>query len=160
MKKALRIIELIIQTILIIIIIINFISIVSVKILKNDFPVVFGYTFFSVLSGSMEPSISVGDEVIVKITDDVEINDVITFREDGAFVTHRLLDYQDGRYITKGDNNDSNDEPVYKGNVIGKVVLVIPFLGQLKYIFTNIYFIIALFGAYFVFELFVVKKND
>ena len=67
MKKTLKVFEIIFQVILVIIIIINLISIVSVKIMKNPYPNVFGYSYFTVISGSMKPTINVGDEVIVKI---------------------------------------------------------------------------------------------
>ncbi|SDM15380.1 signal peptidase, endoplasmic reticulum-type [Halogranum gelatinilyticum] len=93
---------------------------------------------YTVLSGSMEPSISPGDVVVV---DDVgastlERGDVITFRRDGETkpTTHRIVEIREtetGRaFVTKGDANEARDGPtVAPENVVGEVLLVIPLVG-------------------------------
>ena len=157
MKKIQKILEKIFQVILLIIIVINLIAIVSVKIYKNSYPKIFGYTYFEVISGSMEPTIKVGDEIFVKITKNVEENDIISFKEDGQIVTHRLIKIDDGKYTTKGDNNDSEDKPIYKNDIIGKVIFTIPYLGKIKYVITNIYFLVILIISYAIYEI-IAKK--
>lgn len=162
MKKTLKVFEIIFQVILVIIIIINLISIVSVKIMKNPYPNVFGYSYFTVISGSMKPTINVGDEVIVKITKDIKENDIITFTEDDIFVTHRVKEITDEGIVTQGDNNESEDNIKKPSDVVGKVELIIPKLGKIKYIITNIYFIVALVICYIIYEilLYIYDKND
>ena len=101
----------------------------------------FGLQMFSVLSGSMEDSISVGGVVYVKEVEPVEIavGDVITYRMGNAVVTHRVIELvpaDDGSGVTlfrtKGDANNSADStPVHPQNVIGKVVFDLPLLGYL-----------------------------
>lgn len=162
MKKTLKVFEIIFQVILVIIIIINLISIVSVKIMKNPYPNVFGYSYFTVISGSMKPTINVGDEVIVKITKDIKENDIITFTEDDIFVTHRVKEITDEGIVTQGDNNESEDNIKKPSDVVGKVELIIPKLGKIKYVITNIYFIVALVICYIIYEilLYIYDKND
>ncbi|AUX10389.1 signal peptidase I [Halalkaliarchaeum desulfuricum] len=93
---------------------------------------------YVVLSGSMEPAISVGDVVIV---DDVEAeaiqeNDVITYVRGGEETptTHRVVEVleEDGQlaFRTQGDANDEPDAtPVPAEQVNGKVILTFPYIG-------------------------------
>jgi signal peptidase len=91
-----------------------------------------------VQSGSMEPTIQRLAIVGVKKTTKLEIGDIITFVEADStrLVTHRLVEYQEkeGReiFITKGDANDDADSYLpTKDQIIGKVVVNIPYLGYL-----------------------------
>jgi signal peptidase len=91
-----------------------------------------------VKSGSMEPTIPTGSLVIVKPMQNYGIGDVITFGADTKTeipTTHRIIGYEsdaEGRsvYRTQGDANEDPDaNPVAKGEVIGKVVLHLPYVG-------------------------------
>jgi len=98
-----------------------------------------GYEAKIVQSGSMEPAIATGALVIVKAEARYVVEDVITFttRSDSDVpTTHRIVEdgLQAGElvYFTKGDaNNDVDPEPVNPANVLGKVILDIPYLGYL-----------------------------
>ena len=101
-------------------------------------PKFFGIHSYTVLTGSMEPSIHVGSLVCAKATDPVSLStdDVIVFYDgrNTIPVTHRVVENQtaSNQIITKGDANAANDiTPVDYANVIGKVVLCIPVLGRL-----------------------------
>lgn len=158
MKKLINLLKDIVEVIIIVVIIINLIAIISLKILKLGYPNLFGYTYFSVLTGSMEPTIKVGDEVIVKVTKNIKENDIITFQEEGSFITHRLIRIEGDKLITKGDYNKSEDLPITKDVVIGKVIFKIPFLGRFKYVITDYRFLAVLFVCYLVFE--IVEKKE
>ena len=94
-----------------------------------------------VLTGSMQPTINPGDIVLTAPISRVEpkIDDVAAYqarRFDGAPVgvfTHRIID-GDGKngWILKGDNNPSPDiqEPT-NSDILGVVIFVIPWLGNL-----------------------------
>ncbi len=88
-----------------------------------------------VTSGSMEPSIRVGDVLLVSDPPSglVAQHGVITFeRDDGEFVAHRVAEvFKDtGEYRTKGDANDVADlDFVPAGNVTGVGRLVVPVVG-------------------------------
>lgn len=104
------------------------------------------FSIYTIVSGSMEPTISVMDSIVnfkIKDANDVEINDVITFISTwkvnyGMTVTHRVvgidtLDDGSRCFITRGDNVPQPDEGCVKEqNVIGVVKAVIPGLGNLQ----------------------------
>ena len=95
-----------------------------------------------VLTGSMEPVIYPGDVIIVKkMLEEEQIDaltkgDVITFQRLDYTVTHRiqdvLIDEAGNRsFVTKGDNNESEDqEAVLPNDIRGIVVRVIPKIGM------------------------------
>lgn len=116
MKKVLKIIGYIIISILVLIAILIGIVFIQTKTNPDKVPTIFGYKPFIVLSGSMETEIYKGDLVIVKEVkhNKLKLNDVIAFRdEDNYVVTHRIVDINkennETKYITKGDNNNTND---------------------------------------------------
>ncbi len=90
---------------------------------------VFGYGSAVVVSDSMETAISKGDVIIVHREGSYRQGDVILFADGGDFTTHRIVREENGAYITKGDNNDSEDSPVSQDRVVGKVCTVIPSVG-------------------------------
>ena len=114
-------------------IIIGIYYLVQIKILNNSYANIFGFTFFEVATGSMADTIQIGDAVIVKITNDVKENDIIVYKEDDDFITHRLIEKdEDGKLVTKGDANNSEDKPIESSQVLGKVIYIIPKLGTLR----------------------------
>jgi signal peptidase len=88
---------------------------------------------FVVLSGSMEPTLSPGDVVVVDATAPIRENDVITYLTAGTGVptTHRVVSVLPEGYETKGDANENVDAAVVpQASVLGRVVLVVPLLGH------------------------------
>ena len=97
---------------------------------------VFGFKTFSVISGSMEPTYSVGDLLYVKEAEfeDIKVGDPITFtlNKDLTVATHRVvrIDTEKQCFYTKGDANaDEDRNPVSYKNVIGVPKFSIPWLG-------------------------------
>ncbi len=78
-----------------------------------------------VSSGSMEPELSVGDVIIIKSCANYEVGDIITYSvDDKYFVTHRIIEREGNNFVTKGDNNNVEDnQAVFKENIEGKVIL-------------------------------------
>lgn len=126
----------------------------------------FGYRYYDVLTGSMEPTYHVGDLIFVKITDaaDINVGDPVTFNpgaSSDAYLTHRVTekieDYQGTGVIcfrTKGDANESEDPFVIdESRMIGTVKLNIPFLGYVvqfvQYHYILIIIFIVLFSVFF-----------
>ncbi|MFC7131988.1 MULTISPECIES: signal peptidase I [Salinibaculum] len=87
---------------------------------------------FVILSGSMEPSVSPGDVVIVDASAAIAVGDVITFDNGNEIpTTHRVVGVVDGQYVTKGDANENADaQPVDPSNVLGEVTVTIPLVGH------------------------------
>ena len=113
---------------------------IQTRILGNDYSSLFGYSTFEVVTGSMDPEIQIGDWIIVKYAgNNIEPKDVITYQKDGEFVTHRVIEEYNGTYITKGDANNTKDDPVSREQIVGKVVKVLPSFGILRKTILNIY---------------------
>ena len=91
----------------------------------------------TVISGSMRPTLDVGDVVIIaKVsTDNVNPGDIIQFREsEGVTTVHRVVEIREieGQtvFITQGDANSEPDfNPVIPANVVGKAIFEIPKIG-------------------------------
>ena len=104
--------------------------VVSVKYFKKD--VTLGYTFYEIATGSMEPTLNVKDFIIVKESDKYSVGDIITYKEDNSYITHRIIKINGDTLVTKGDANNSEDKIISKSEVIGKVVKIIPKGGVIK----------------------------
>ncbi len=124
MKKILKKIDFFTLILIILLIIVSY-CYAQLKIFGKEYINCCGYTIFQVITGSMEDTIKIKDIVIVKLTDDVKENDIITYRAGENFVTHRVISIQDKEIITKGDANNTEDNPISKNDIIGKVVFII-----------------------------------
>lgn len=122
MKKKL---DTFLTIILIIILAILVFCYAQLKIFNKDYINFCGYTIFQVITGSMSNTINPQDIVIVKLTDDVKTHDIITFRVGDDFVTHRIIGNEEDKIITRGDANNSQDAPITKDQIVGKVVFII-----------------------------------
>ena len=132
-----------------------------------------GLQVFNVISGSMEPTYSVGDLLYVKTVDpdSVRVGDPITFvlNEDLAVATHRVgaVDSVNRQFTTKGDANESEDaRPGHFNNLVGVPVFAIPLLGYVSaYIqsppgmYVAITFGVLLLAAVFLPDL-LMKKSE
>ena len=125
MKKVKAIIKYIFYSFLIFLLGLFCYVFVCLDILHKDYVNIFGYTYFVVVSGSMSGEIEVNDIVIVYITKKVQIDDIIAFKSDKSIVTHRLVQKSNGKYITKGDMNDTYDKAITKKDIIGKIVFIL-----------------------------------
>lgn len=104
--------------------------IVSIKFFNKD--ITLRYTFYEIATGSMEPTLNVKDFIIVKESDKYSVGDIITYKEDNSYITHRIIKINGDTLVTKGDANNSEDKIISKSEVIGKVVKIIPKGGVVK----------------------------
>ena len=122
---------------MIIVIIIGAYYMYQIKIQKKEYANIFGYSFFEVATGSMSPTIEVGDVVITKITKDVNKNDVIVYKDGESIITRRLIEKNEEEIITRGDANNSEDKPIKENMIIGQVIKIIPQLGTWQKILSS-----------------------
>jgi signal peptidase len=101
------------------------------SLVGNRLPMPFGYGASVVLSGSMEPNLSVNDLVIIKETQDVNVGDVIVYESGGEMIIHRVLNVDGDTIITQGDANNIADEPFDVSSVRGKMIASFPAVGGL-----------------------------
>lgn len=102
------------------------------------------YPMAAVSGSSMWPTLHKGDLVFIKGVDDVEdlqVGDIISFRQDRGFSIHRVMKIEGEVITTRGDGNFGDDPPITVDDVMGKVPKVwgrlarVPFLGNLSLIF-------------------------
>jgi signal peptidase I len=92
---------------------------------------------FAIMTGSMEENIHAGDYILIMRKNDYHINDVVTFRKDGTYITHRIIKEEGEYFITKGDANNTEDDKIEKSSVVGKVIIsggVLNFVIRYKYV--------------------------
>ena len=126
----------------------------------------FGYRYYDVLTGSMQPAYNVGDLILVKVTDpsEIQVGDPVTFNPgstDDSYLTHRVTQKLENYmgtgnicFKTKGDANETEDPFVIDGSrMIGVVKMKIPFVGYLvqfvQYNYIIIIVLIVLFSVFF-----------
>ena len=165
-SKQIKIFEKIINILLnILIVIFAFILLVSIynniqiSILKNDYSSFFDYSLFEVQTGSMSGTIEVGDWIVVKKTNDIDLNDIITFKQGNEFTTHRVIEKYNDTYVTKGDVNNTKDEPISKDDIVGKVVNVLPHFGILRKTLFNPLVVVSLIITLFLINI-ALKKEE
>lgn len=121
-----------VTTVLVVLAVLLAVALVGVRVV--------GYTPYTILSGSMEPTYHVGSLIYVKQVDpaDLKVGDPITFAlDEDTIATHRIIeivpDEEDPsvlRFATKGDANDVADGSlVHYKNIIGTPVFTVPYLG-------------------------------
>ncbi len=112
--------------------------------------IVLGWQFNTVMSGSMDPTLKVGDIIVSQPANPeaIEVGDIITYYSPqlGKTIVHRVIEKHVGSEVyassrpngdsqlylkTQGDANENPDpEVVPAQNVVGKVGFHVPFLGH------------------------------
>ena len=107
---------------------------------REKTPSLFGWKAYVILSGSMEPQLQVGDLVIVKETENVQVGDIISYRQGNSVVTHRVCQINETGYITKGDANNAYDpQSVPFCAIEGKMQCWVPLVGKAVLLLQNKY---------------------
>ncbi len=163
------------------IIVITFVCLISVFLIyyivdsqlhANDENYKPGISIYTIVSPSMTPVIHVYDVVVnvkTKGPQDIQIGDIITYKSvaatsEGMTITHRVVNIDqlpDGtfEYMTQGDNNSEPDSSyVAYDQVIGKEILIIPYLGKLQFLIATqkgwLFLLLIPIGIYLLKELF------
>ena len=92
--------------------------------------------FFTNKSYSMSPIIDTNSLIMVKKFNSYQPGDIITYYakidDQEQIITHRIVRLGGNVYLTKGDTNQVIDQyEVVPRLIIGKVVLIVPYLGLL-----------------------------
>ena len=99
------------------------------RVMGDLLPMPFGYGAAVVLSGSMEPTYSAGDLLIVKKADHYQTGDIVVYQTGQNLVVHRIIDMNGETVTTQGDANNAPDEPFAVTQIKGISVGSIPFVG-------------------------------
>lgn len=96
---------------------------------------IIGIKPYVVISGSMEPNIKIGSVSFVNTRypyKKIQVGDVIAFKRDTIFATHRVVEITEEGFITKGDaNNIADGKIVSQNEYVGKNILSIQKLGYI-----------------------------
>ena len=105
---------------------------------------------FIVETGSMEDKIHTGDYVLVHRAKDYSVGDIITYRVNNYFVTHRIVEIDGDKITTKGDANNTIDDEINRNQIEGKVI----YCGGLLNFIINFKYALAAFliGIYLLFS--------
>ncbi len=113
-----------------------------------------------VLSGSMEPTMYKGDILFLNMgSEPFRVGEIVVFKIEGRNIpiVHRILEVHEDakgeqRILTKGDNNDGFDRPLYQASynprvaptmwlkreqVLGRAVGFLPYIGHLTIVMTE-----------------------
>jgi len=119
---------------------------------------IFNYSYFTVVSPSMQDEIPQGSFILVKHINPNKLKegDNITYMADrGTSVTHKIVGIYENYdnsgalgFKTKGVNNINPDrEIVYEASVVGKVIFVLPVFGAvLSNLSENVFLVFIIFG--------------
>lgn len=102
-----------------------------------------------VVSGSMRPELEIGDIIIIKRCSDYNVNDIITYEIDNYLVTHRIIEKDGENFVTKGDNNNvQDDNKVSLQNIKGKMIINSKLL---KLVYSNWLLVVLIIIAIYIF---------
>lgn len=110
----------------IITIILSIIYLFPIIIQNKGYGNILGYSIFQIKSGSMEPTINIGDFVITKTDTTFQEGDIIIYQEKNHFfICHRVNKIIGNSVICKGDNNNTIDIEISNENIVGKVIKIL-----------------------------------
>jgi signal peptidase len=152
-KKGLKLIVDILTFLVFIVLIVIIFAKFKMMISGNDYFELAGYSVFSVKTGSMAPAINQNDVILVKSQDYYEMGDIITYKEEKSYITHRIISVRGHDIITQGDANNAKDSSITDDMVIGKVVKIYSNLGVWQKVVTTPKIIIMIFVTLMLFDI-------
>lgn len=126
---------------------INVYALNASRLAGNQVPMPFGVGASVVLSGSMEPALSVGDLLLLKEQESYEIGEIVVYQSGSMPIVHRIISLQDEQVVTKGDANNTADEAFPMEAIKGKVVCAVPFMGYIVWTLKSPVGILLTLGA-------------
>lgn len=151
-KKILNILTTVLMVSLIVLLVAMFIARASGNSLS-----IFGFRLYRVATDSMEPTLMVGDVILVRQADGDEIHkdDIISYKAEegvmkGNIITHRVIlepEEQDGKWLiqTQGDREGATLDPqITDDQVVGKYVRTMPIISKIYSFFLKPYGLITL----------------
>lgn len=134
-------------TVLAVLIGLNVYTLNATRLAGNQVPMPFGIGASVVLSGSMEPALSVGDLLIVREAESYEVGDIVVYQSGRIAVVHRITAIDGDTVTTQGDANNVADEPIPMEAICGKVAVAIPLIGYLAWAMKSPIAVLAMLAA-------------
>ena len=70
----------------------------------------------------MRDTLQVNDYIIVRKSNNYKVGDIVTYRLEDKTITHRIVEVNGSKIITKGDANFNIDKSISKKQIVGKVI--------------------------------------
>lgn len=96
-----------------------------------------GFRVYRIGSGSMEPTLKINSFVLIKKSDKYEIDDIVTYKKNNEYITHRIIEINNNEIIAKGDANNTADDPINKNTIVGKVIFNLNVINFINYLFNK-----------------------
>ena len=107
---------------------------------------------YNVETGSMEDKIHPGDYILLLKRDNYQVGDVITFKINDYFITHRIIKIENGKLTTKGDANNMEDAEITFDQIEGKAIYwggALNFIIKYKFVLAAFILGLYLLSCYF-----------
>ncbi len=136
-----------------------FLIIVIIAVLINVLSIFnlsfFGIRVYRVASGSMEPHLKIGNTILIKKSSRFKVGDVVTYKSDNEYVTHRIVSIDKDQIITKGDANNTEDKPITKKDIVGKLIYKFWIFGFINYLLLQPFTWVLLFIVGLIITIFI-----
>lgn len=128
----------------------------QLKIQGKRYANIFNMSLFTICSGSMKPTLEIGDNVFVKVGNkNLSENDIVVYDDGSSFICHRIVKkIDDYTYVCKGDNNNANDEEISSYQIVGKVIHISKRAGLVQNFLRKPYVFIIVIDLIIVFAVF------
>ena len=93
----------------------------SSAVLGNQMPMPFGVGVGVVVTGSMEPELSIDDVIVVRTASDYKVGDVVVYQSRNILVVHKIIAVDGTTVTTQGTANNVADDPIHVSDIKGKV---------------------------------------
>lgn len=93
----------------------------SSSVIGNQMPMPFGVGVGVVVTGSMEPELSIDDVIVVRTASDYKVGDVVVYQSRHILVVHKIIAVDGTTVTTQGTANDVADAPIHVSDIKGKV---------------------------------------
>lgn len=131
------------------------------SLMGNALPMPMGYGAAVTLTGSMEPTIMADDLIIVAEQEAYELDDIVVYQSGSILVVHRIISIDGQTVTTQGDANPVADEAIDVSVIKGKVIAIVPVLGNVARVLkTPAATIVLLAGAVLLLEMSFRKEKQ
>ena len=131
------------------------------SLMGNALPMPMGYGAAVTLTGSMEPTIMPDDLIIVAEQEAYELDDIVVYQSGSILVVHRIISIDGQTVTTQGDANPVADEPMDVSLIKGKVIAIVPVLGNVARVLkTPAATLVLLAGAVLLLEMSFRKEKQ
>ena len=94
----------------------------NAKLVTGDqMPMPLGIGVGVIMSGSMEPELSVDDVILVSKADDYAVGDTVVYQSHGMLIVHKIIAIDGETVITMGTANNVADDPINVSAIKGRV---------------------------------------